>query len=209
MNDVAPSWGVATEKPKSFGSRAEWSGWLESNHETASEAWVLFYKKHVNANRLEYPEAVEEAICWGWIDGKLKSIDGRTHMIRFTPRRPGSIWSITNRRRAEKMIREGRMREHGLESVRVAKRNGQWAAAYVLSRAPKVPADLQKALQNNGASWDHFSQLSNSGKTAFVYHVESAKRADTRSKRIREVVRRTSISKAKKGVNEKRAKTSR
>ncbi len=196
------------EKPISFGSREEWRGWLESNHHAASEAWVLFYKKHVNAKRLDYADAVEEAICWGWIDGKLRSIDGRKHMIRFTPRRPDSIWSITNRRRAEKMVREGRMRESGLECIRVAKRNGQWAAAYMLSRAPRVPADLKSALVSNGASWDNFSRLSNSNKAAFVFHVESAKREETRKRRIKETVLLTSKNETLQSWFQKRTRTS-
>ncbi|OGS42957.1 MAG: hypothetical protein A3K76_02385 [Euryarchaeota archaeon RBG_13_57_23] len=183
---------MTSEKPISFKNRDEWRNWLESNHNTSLEAWLLFHKKHVSTRALEYSDAVEEGIRFGWIDGKLKRIDDRTHKIRFTPRKPNSLWSEYNRDRAEKLLREGKMTERGLAAVNAAKKNGRWAEAYSMRKPLSIPPDLISALRHNGKAWDNFRQLSKSKKYAFIFWVESAKRDETRRKRIREVASQTS-----------------
>lgn len=176
----------------SFKSRDEWRSWLELNHEKRKEAWLLFHKKHVKARALEYGEALEEGIRFGWIDGKLRRIDDMTHMIRFTPRKPDSLWSEYNRERAERLIREGRMTEHGLATVAVAKSNGRWAEAYSMRKPLRLPPDLRAALQKNKRAWRNFDVLSKSNKYTYIFWVQSAKKEETRKKRIREVVLKTS-----------------
>lgn len=188
---------MKTEKVLSFKSRDEWRLWLESNHERALEAWVLFHKKHVGARALEYPDAVEEGIRFGWIDGKLRRIDDRTHMIRFTPRKPNSVWSEYNRDRAEKLLNEGRMTPRGKAAVDAAKKCGRWAEAYSLRRPLKVPLDLETALRKNSKARENFGRLSKSDKYGFIFWIENAKREETRNKRIKEVVSRASKGKAR------------
>jgi uncharacterized protein YdeI (YjbR/CyaY-like superfamily) len=179
-------------KPVRFSSRDDWRSWLEEHHDKVSEVWVVFHKRHLKAKSLEYPDAVEEAIRFGWIDGKLRRIDDRIHTIRFTPRKPNSVWSSYNRARAERMIKSGKMTPHGMAAVEAAKRSGQWDAAYKTSSVPRMPADLKKALMKNKKAWEYFSSLANSYKQTYVFWVTSAKREETRKKRIGEVVRRTS-----------------
>ena len=192
MSDATVHRTVTSEKALSFKNRDEWRIWLEANHKDSLEAWVLFHKKHVNTSVLEYGEAVEESIRFGWIDGKLRRIDDRTHMIRFTPRKPNSLWSEHNRDRAEKLLREGKMIGRGLAAVNAAKKNGRWAEAYSMRRSLRIPPDLRTALLANKKAWDNFCRLSKSNKCTFIFWVESAKRDETRKKRIREAVLRIS-----------------
>src|SRR5512136_2082325 len=112
-----------------FISRDEWRAWLEENHATATEAWLVHNKKHTGKPGLALEEAVEEALCFGWIDGVLKPIDEEKYALRYSPRKKGSLWSETNKRRVRKLIKQGRMTEAGLAKVQEAKANGEWRAA--------------------------------------------------------------------------------
>src|SRR3990172_4137580 len=118
--------------------REDWREWLQAHHMEATEAWLVLFKgggrSGHRSNPLSLAEAVEEALCFGWIDGKLMSLDSRRYSLRFTPRRPNSIWSITNIRRVERLIREGRMTEVGLAKVAQARRSGQWHDAFQRER---------------------------------------------------------------------------
>ena len=125
---------------------AAWRRWLEKNHAKKTEVWLIFLKKHVNERSVTYEEAVEEALCWGWIDGLLKRIDDRSHTIRFTPRKPTSRWSQINVARVKKLTQEKRMQPPGLEAVRVAKKKGEWQRAYGRNRNVRMPRDLKAAL---------------------------------------------------------------
>lgn len=178
-----------------FEDRRAWRNWLRRNHARETEIWVLIHKKSAGMAGVPYEEAVEEAICFGWIDGKLRRIDDRRHMIRFTPRKPGSVWSESNRKRAERMISSCRMTKHGLETVDVAKKNGRWAEAYAPKEVPEIPDDLAAALGANDMAARNFESFANSYKSAYVYWVLGAKRPETRAKRIREVVARAALNK--------------
>ena len=186
---------MPNERILSFKSKEYWSRWLETNHDSSQEAWLLIHKKHLDAEALKYEDALEEAIRWGWIDGKLRSIDDKTHIIRFTPRRSDSVWSEHNRTRAERIMKAGEMTEHGKKTVQEGKRSGQWAAAYSLREPPRVPDDLKDALAGNKRARRNFDSMSNSHKHAYVFWVKSAKREETRKKRIREVVKMASAGK--------------
>ena len=169
-------------------SRRQWRAWLQKNHASAKELWVVFYKKHTGKASVAYDEAVEEALCFGWIDGIIKRIDDEKHMRRFSPRRRNSVWSELNKERARRMIAEGRMTEAGLARVAEAKENGRWDSAAVLRPEPQVPPELKEALARNARARRHFENLAPSYRRHFIYWIATAKRDDTRRKRTAEAV---------------------
>ena len=166
-----------------------WRSWLAENHVAAKEIWLIFYKKRTGRPGLTYVEAVEEALCFGWIDGILKRIDDEKHTVRFSPRRRNSICSEQNKKRVGRLIREGRMTEAGLAKVREAKANGQWAKAAQREDTTLVPPELIDALAENGTARDHFAKLAPSYRRQFIHWIGSAKRDETRHKRVAEAVR--------------------
>jgi uncharacterized protein YdeI (YjbR/CyaY-like superfamily) len=177
---------------KEFLYREEWRKWLEENHSSQKEAWVVIYKKKTGRNGLKYPEAVEEAICFGWIDSKMQSIDTSRFRQRFSPRKKNSSWSKSNKETAEKMMQKGKMAPAGFEAITEAKSNGKWDAAYSSRTAPAIPKDLTKALKENECAWKNFKEFSNSAKLQYVYWVNSAKKDETRQKRISAVTKKAS-----------------
>jgi uncharacterized protein YdeI (YjbR/CyaY-like superfamily) len=170
-----------------FDNREQWRNWLKENHATCSELWLLMYKKHTGKPGVGYEEAVEEALCFGWIDGLLRRIDGESHTIRFSPRKPASVWAESNKRRVEKMIREGRMTEAGLAKVEEARKSGEWDQASVREKAD-TPGDLKQALASAADALSKFEKLAPSHKKHYVWWINSAKTAATREKRIRQTV---------------------
>ncbi len=177
---------IELEKPLVFASREEWRAWLEAHHADTKQTWLVHCKKGASRPCLRYEEGVEEALCFGWIDGMLRSIDGETFALRYTPRRRGSIWAESNKRRVERLIREGRMTAAGLESIAQAKANGQWDAATL--DVDTVPPDLELALRAHQSAWRAFAEWPASRKKQYLYWVASAKRPETRQKRIAAVV---------------------
>ena len=173
-----------------FKTQKTWRKWLESHHQSTSEAWVVLYKKHVKQPGLRYPEAVDEAVCFGWIDSKMKRVDDDRFIQRFSPRRTGSIWSKANVERVERMIKAGKMTSAGFDTIAHAKESGQWARAYSSKESPKLPEDLKRALSHNKSAWKNFQAFSNSQQTMYLYWVLNAKRSETRIKRIKQVVER-------------------
>jgi uncharacterized protein YdeI (YjbR/CyaY-like superfamily) len=151
--------------------------------------WLVLYKKHSNQPTISYDEAVEEALCFGWIDGLTKSIDEEKYAVRFTPRKTGSVWSESNKKRVAKMIADGRMTPIGLAKVEEAKRNGEWEKATIREDVSNVPADLKHALQADKTAQQNFEKLAPSHKRQYIYWITEAKRDETRQKRIRETVR--------------------
>jgi len=176
------------EKPLVFASREQWRAWLEEHHADAKQAWLVHCKKGAAGPCLGYEDGVEEALCFGWIDGMLKSIDADTYALRYTPRRQGSIWAESNKRRVERLMREGRMTAAGLERIAEAKANGQWDAASSREDTGAVPPDLEQALRMQESAWRSFAEWPNSRKKQYLYWVASAKRPETRQKRIAAVV---------------------
>jgi uncharacterized protein YdeI (YjbR/CyaY-like superfamily) len=170
-----------------FANREEWRAWLAEHHATEQEAWVLHYKKAAQRPGLTYEEAVEEALCFGWIDGLLRSVDDERYALRYSPRKRGSVWAESNKRRVEKLIREGRMTAAGLEKVAEAKANGEWDAATAREDVSAIPADLAEELDKNKAL-EFFGDWPASRKKQYLHWVNSAKRPDTRQKRIRAIV---------------------
>lgn len=178
-----------------FKDRAQWRKWLRLHHDKASEVWILTYKVKTGKKCLRYPEALEEALCYGWIDSRMRRVDDERHMLRFAPRRLDSIWSLVNRRLAERLIKEGRMTTFGLRKVEAAKANGNWDRALSPSKPPRIPKALKESLVRDELAWKNFQSLAKSYRTGFIYWVMTAKTDQTRSKRIEQVVRSARMNK--------------
>jgi uncharacterized protein YdeI (YjbR/CyaY-like superfamily) len=170
-------------------NREEWRAWLEDNHATQKEVWLLIRKKNAPAPGLTYEEAVEEAVCFGWIDGLMQSMDDEAFALRFSPRKAHSIWSESNKRRAERLIEQGRITEAGLATIREAKENGEWDRAAEREDASVVPPDLAEALQAEEAVWSQWESLAPSRKKQYIWWITSARTQATRQRRIQETVR--------------------
>ena len=171
-----------------FPSRADWESWLEANHDSADGVWIKFAKKASGIETVRYVEAVEAALCFGWIDGQAKSLDEQWYLQRFTPRRARSKWSQINRARAEALIESGAMRPAGLRKVERAKEDGRWEAAYPSPSKIEVPDDLRAALDADPTAAQSFEQLDATNRYAVLYRIHDAKRADTRARRIEQFV---------------------
>lgn len=182
--------------PLYFAKRDEWRAWLAAQHATVNEAWLIHYKKHTGKPGLTYEEAVEEALCFGWIDGLLKPIDAEKYALRFSPRKKGSVWSETNKRRVAKLTRQGRMTAAGLAKIKEAKANGQWRAATLRADTTNIPADLQQALKANSPARHDFDRLAPSHKRQYIQWITSAKTDQTRQRRIQETVKLVAENKA-------------
>jgi uncharacterized protein YdeI (YjbR/CyaY-like superfamily) len=170
-----------------FAGRDEWRAWLEEHHATEREAWLLHNKKKAIQRYVSYEEAVEEALCFGWIDGLLKSVDGESYALRYSPRKRRSVWSESNKWRVEKLIREGRMTPAGLEKVVEAQESGEWDAATAREDVSAVPADLAHELRSKEA-WETFDNWPASRKKQYLFWLNSARKPETRSKRIQAIV---------------------
>jgi uncharacterized protein YdeI (YjbR/CyaY-like superfamily) len=172
-----------------FTNRNAWRAWLEANHAIAKEVWLVIYKKLTSKPGLSLEEAVEEALCFGWIDGVLRPIDDEKFALRYSPRKKDSVWSEANKRRVRKLIKQGRMTEAGLAKVKEAKANGQWRAATLREDTTNIPADLKKALNADRQARRNFDQLAPSHKRQYIYWITSARTDKTRQWRIQETVR--------------------
>lgn len=171
-----------SEAPLSFASIARLRQWLRKNADRTEGTWVLIARKGTE-HGIAYADALEEALCWGWIDGKLHRYDERYFALWFAPRRPRSIWSLANRRAAERLIAEGRMRAAGLARIAQAKANGRWQAAYSSRAVPRMTADVRKSLEAAGLLAAFRSQ-SPSRRLQLLHWIAEAKRPETRARRI-------------------------
>lgn len=173
-------------------TRQRWRAWLERNGSKKREIWLLLGKKHVEGPRLSYEDAIEEALCFGWVDGITKTFDADHRAIRFTPRNPKSMWSEPNKRRVRQLIREGRMTEAGLALVRAGKKSGAWAAARKREDVSTLPPDLVEALERGPEeARAYFGTLPPSYRKMLLYWIADAKRPETRARRIADVVERS------------------
>ena len=173
-----------------FGNRLEWRRWLKEHHSRAKKVWLLIQKVGSTKRGLRYEEAVKEAMCYGWIDGKMRRLNDNEFVQRFTPRRRNSVWSRVNRDRVERLIEEGRMAEAGLKAVEEAKRNGRWDRAYTSREPPTMPDDLLEALREDPEAHGNFVGFPNSARFMYVHWINEAKRPETRARRISRVVER-------------------
>ena len=170
-------------------SRQAWRSWLEERHGTESEVWLIFYKVHTGKPTLTYNDAVEEALCFGWIDGVRRRIDDERYAHRFSPRRPASRWSATNRKRVQRMEKAGLMTPAGRRMTELAKKRGTWETS---ERQPAIslemPAELAAKLQRNRKAAEFFDSLARSYRQQFIGWINSAKREETRKRRVAETL---------------------
>ena len=168
---------------------AAWRAWLADHHADRAEIWLVLLKRHVGEPCVTQAEAIDEAVCFGWIDGHLRRIDDRSHALRFTPRKPGSQWSQSNKDRVERLTAAGRMAAPGLAAVEAAKASGAWDALTSLE-ADTTPSDLERALAAVPEAAARWSAWPPSHRRVYTLHVLQAKRPETRARRIDFVVRR-------------------
>lgn len=166
-----------------FATSADLRQWLKVNHAIESELWVRIYKKNSGILSVTWNDVVIEALCWGWIDGVRKSIDGLAYLQRITPRKARSNWSKRNTEHVERLMSEGRMMESGLVHVRAAKADGRWKNAYVASEI-EVPADFLAALESKPNVKQFFETLNKSDRYVIAYGLASAKKPETRERRF-------------------------
>ena len=170
-------------------SKEKWRLWLDKNHSAVKEIWLVFYKKHTGRKSISYDASVEEALCFGWIDSIIKRIDEDKYARKFTPRNDGSVWSEVNKGRAEKMIKAGRMTPIGMKKIEAARESGRWEEADRKDLDFFIPPELQEALKKNPAAKANFEKLPPSYRKRYLGWINSAKRPDTRTKRIKEAIR--------------------
>ena len=178
----------AEQPVHSFATPDELGAWMDEHAEESDGIWLKFAKKASGIPSVVYADAVEIALCHGWIDGQAKRLDDDHYVQRFTPRRARSKWSKINRQKAERLMAEGRMRLGGLSEVERAKQDGRWDEAYDSTTTATVPEDFKRALAAEPAARDFFERLGNTKRYSFLYRIEDAKRPETRAKRIAEYV---------------------
>jgi uncharacterized protein YdeI (YjbR/CyaY-like superfamily) len=171
-----------------FEEQEAWAVWLEENHASSSGLWLRLAKKAADLESLSYAEALEVALCYGWIDGQKKSYDESSWLQKFTPRRARSIWSKINREKAEALIASGRMKAAGREAVESAKQDGRWEAAYDSPSNATVPDDFQAELDKNAEAKAFFATLNSTNRYAILIRIQTAKKAETRARRIEQFI---------------------
>jgi uncharacterized protein YdeI (YjbR/CyaY-like superfamily) len=171
-----------------FADQAAWESWLAGHHADAPGAWLKIAKKGSSETSVSYADALEVAICYGWIDGQKDKLDGDYWLQRFTPRKPGGRWSKINANKAAALTEAGRMQPAGLREVEAAQADGRWDAAYAGQRTMAVPEDLERELAANDDARAFFATLSSANRYAILYRIGDAKRPETRARRIAKYV---------------------
>jgi uncharacterized protein YdeI (YjbR/CyaY-like superfamily) len=177
-----------TEPKLTFATQEEWEAWLENNGSTASGVWLRLAKKSAAEPTISYAQALESALCYGWIDGQKKAENEHYFVQRFTPRRARSIWSKINTAKAEALIASGRMRPAGLLEVDRAKGDGRWDAAYSSASTSTIPDDLQQALDANPKAREFFLTLNSTNRYAILFRIQTVKKAETRARKIAQYI---------------------
>jgi uncharacterized protein YdeI (YjbR/CyaY-like superfamily) len=173
---------------KAFSSAADWSAWLEAEHATSAGCWLKIGKKTATEPTVSYADALDVALCFGWIDGQKRALDTDHWLQRFTPRKPGSRWSKINTTKADALIAAGQMQPAGQREVDAARADGRWDVAYAGQRASTVPDDLREALAANPTAAAFFGSISSVNRYAIIYRIGTVKRAETRARKIAQYV---------------------
>ena len=171
-----------------FKNADEWRTWLHKNHHSSKGIYLLFYKVSSDYESIRWEEAVQVAICYGWIDSTIKKIDEYQRRQLFTPRKDKSVWSKLNKTYIEKLIQENAMHESGLRKIEIAKQNGSWNSLDEVENHV-IPEDLQLAFNDNPKAWSNYQAFSSSYRKSYLYWLNQAKRVETRQNRIREIIR--------------------
>jgi uncharacterized protein YdeI (YjbR/CyaY-like superfamily) len=175
---------------KSFATQHKWREWLEKNYSESDGIWLRIFKKDSGKKTVTHDEALDEALCFGWIDGQRKKHDEVSFLQKFTPRRAKSIWSKRNREKTAKLIKEGRITPAGLAEIERAKSDGRWARAYDSPKNMVVPADFLKELKKNKKAYKFFETLNKTNKFAIAFRLHNAKRPETRERRMKDFLAR-------------------
>lgn len=176
-----------------------WQRWLEKNHDSVDGIWLKFAKKGTPTPTVTYGEALEEALCYGWIDGQAKGYDAQFYLQRFTPRRARSKWSMRNREKATRLLEEGRVRPPGLAQIEAARADGRWEAAYPAQSEATVPADFERALAGSPKAKAFFETLTGQARYAFLYRLHNVTKPAAREQRIRNYIELLSDGKTLQG----------
>ncbi len=171
-----------------FASPGDWESWLEKNHSVSKGIWLQMYKKATGIASVNYAQALDAALCYGWIDGQLKSIDELSYMQRFTPRRPRSIWSKRNIEHIARLTIEGRMKPAGLKEAEAAKADGRWEQAYDSPANMSLPDDFLAELKKSKNAFAFYESLNKANQYAIAWRLQTAKRAETKEKRMKEIL---------------------
>ena len=171
-----------------FRDKSAWTKWLEKNHDKSPGVWLRMAKKDSGLNSITRGDALDAALCYGWIDGQARSEGETTWLQKYTPRTKRSIWSKINREKVQALIKSGDMRPPGLAEIERAKEDGRWDAAYDSSKTITVPDDLKKALDKNKKAKASFEKLDSRNRYAILFRTHNAKKAETRAKRIKQFV---------------------
>lgn len=180
---------MVTEYPiKLFSTQAAWEEWLEKHHQDVEGVWLRFYKKNSGVSSLVYDQALEVALCYGWIDSQVKKYDDVSYLQKFTPRRSKSIWSKVNTQHIERLLKEGKMKPAGLAQVEAAKLDGRWTAAYDSPTDMQMPDEFLTELKKDKKAEAFFITLNRTNTYAIAWRLQTAKKPETKTKRIREII---------------------
>jgi uncharacterized protein YdeI (YjbR/CyaY-like superfamily) len=171
-----------------FASQKKWTDWLAKQHGKSAGVWLKLAKKDSGILSVTYDEALDAALCYGWIDGQKKGFDDKYWLQKFTPRGPKSIWSKINTKKVERLIASGEMKPAGLKVIELAQQDGRWDAAYSSQKNISVPDDLQAALDGNKKAKAFFGTLNSVNRYAILFRIETTKKAETRARRIQQFV---------------------
>jgi uncharacterized protein YdeI (YjbR/CyaY-like superfamily) len=171
-----------------FPNKKKWADWLAKQYDKSAGVWLKLAKKDSRIPSITYEEALDVALCYGWIDGQNKGFDDQYWLQKFTPRGPKSIWSKINTEKVERLITSGEMKPSGLKAIELAKQDGRWDAAYASQKNITIPDDFQAALDKNKKAQEFFATLKSAERYAFLFRIHHAKRSETRAKRIQQFV---------------------
>lgn len=171
-----------------FASKKKWAAWLARQHDKSAGVWLKLARKGFDISSVTYDEAVDVALCYGWIDGQKKGFDDKHWLQKFTPRAPRSIWSKINTEKAEKLIQSGEMKPAGLKAIEAARQDGRWDAAYESQKNISIPDDFQAELDKNPQAQASFRSLNSANRYAILFRIHHAKKAETRARRIQQFV---------------------
>jgi len=169
-------------------SEKAWQTWLAKNHDKSNGVWLMVAKKNADKPTVTYAEALDVALCYGWIDGQKKSYDEQYWMQKFVPRQPKSIWSKKNIEHTERLIKEGKMQPSGLKAIETAKANGNWQKAYDAQSKMTIPEDFLKALRKNKKAFAFFKTLNRTNLFSIAFRLQTAKKEETKQKRIAAII---------------------
>lgn len=172
-------------------TRKAWRQWLEKNHLSSPGIWLIYYKKKTGKPQVSYDASVEEALCFGWIDSLPRKLDAERAMLKFTPRKPKSVWSDLNKKRVKRLIENKWMTEAGLDKIKIARKDGSWnilKSTNYQADTNELPADLQKALAGSNKAQENFLSFTKGYRRQFLFWIDSAKRSETRIARIQQTV---------------------